>query len=45
MRSIDALRSAALLGMVLSHSAVYQYARIFEIDFDNPPLVIGQRDG
>lgn len=41
LRSIDALRSTALLGMVLSHAAVYQYARIFEIDFDHPPLAIG----
>jgi len=41
MRSIDMVRGIMLLGMILAHGAVYEYARIFEVDFENPPLVIG----
>ena len=40
IESLDVLRGAALMLIILFHSSIYNYANINKIDFSNPPLMV-----
>jgi hypothetical protein len=39
-RSLELVRGAGVALMVFLHGAVYHYGGIFELDFQNPPLIV-----
>ncbi|MCD6580024.1 acyltransferase family protein [bacterium] len=38
--SLDFLRGIALILVVFFHTSVYNYANIYKIDFNNPPIIV-----
>ncbi|TRZ77277.1 DUF1624 domain-containing protein [bacterium] len=40
IQSLDILRGLAIVFIILFHSAIYNFANIHKLDFNNPPLVI-----
>lgn len=39
-RGLDVLRGIGIWGVLVLHTAFYYYDGIFDLDFDNPPLII-----
>ncbi|MFA6525530.1 MAG: acyltransferase family protein [Patescibacteria group bacterium] len=38
--SLDLIRGVGIMGVVFLHAALYHFAGIFDLDMDNPPLVV-----